>query len=249
MARSGDGTVRSAELNSHGRSVVADFAVHNRRPRPPPTNCIPADNPDGAIAQNPNDLSCCIQCGYNGIGVSEKVIHFGQFIRWNRINSGKTTDVFGHEIGLTARRVIAIEAMATPDVQHTTLVALARALGIEPENFDKVWRSTPVSVTQRKTGPTTDESRRFAIACSTARILPAEGMRRLRSWLVAQDPATQKQVLSFDRSAGSPPPPIFTDLVDHLQDPAADVRRRISRKAASSAKSAGSASASENKRR
>jgi hypothetical protein len=66
---------------------------------------------------------------------------------------------------------------------------------------------------------------------------------------VAQDPATQKQVLSFERSAGSPPPPMFTDLVDHLQDPAADVRRRIGRKAGGSAKSAGSASASENKRR
>ena len=179
--------------------------------------------------------------------MSEKVIHFGQFIRWNRINSGKTTDVFGRDIGLTARRVIAIEAMATPDVQHTTLVALARAMGIEPADFDKVWRSTPVSITERKTGPTTDESRRFAIACSAARIAPAEGLRRLRSWLVAQDPATQKKVLSFERHTA--PPPLFTDLVDHLQDPAADVRRRVGRKAASAAKSTGSASTSENKRR
>jgi len=179
--------------------------------------------------------------------VSEKVIHFGQFVRWHRINSGKTTDVFGRDIGLTARRVIAIEAMATPDVQHTTLVALARALGIEPAEFDKVWRSTPVSVTQRKAGPTTDESRRFAVACSAARIAPAEGLRRLRSWLVAQDAATQKQVLSFHRPAASVP--MFTDLVDHLQDPAADVRRRLGRKAASSAKSPGSASTTENKRR
>jgi hypothetical protein len=180
--------------------------------------------------------------------MSEKVIHFGQFVRWNRINSGKTTDEFGREVSLTARRVIAIEAMATPDVQHTTMVALARALGIEPADFDKVWRSTPVAVMERKTGPTTDESRRFAIACSTAKILPAEGMRRLRSWLVAQDPATQKEILSFHRPAPNAVP-MFTDLVDHLQDPAAAVRHRVGRKAAGPAKSQGSASATENKRR
>jgi transcriptional regulator with XRE-family HTH domain len=187
--------------------------------------------------------------GYNAFGVNEKIIHFGQFIRWNRINSGKTTDEFGREIGLTARRVIAIEAMASPDVQHTTIVALARALGIEPENFEKTWRSTPVSVTQRKSGPTTDESRRFAIACSNVRILPAEGMRRLRSWLVAQDPATQKQVLSFERPPSPPGPAMFTDLVDHMQDPAAARNRRISRKATTSAKSPAPASTTENKHR
>ena len=247
MARSGDGTVRSAELNSHCQSVVAPQSPHNQ-PRSA-SNCIPADIPHGATGPPRNDLSCCIQLGYNAFGVNEKIIHFGQFIRWNRINSGKTTDEFGRDVGLTARRVIAIEAMATPDVQHTTIVALARALGIEPENFDKTWRLQRPSL--RDAAKIRPHHRRippgFAVACSNVRILPAEGMRRLRSWLVAQDPATQREVLSVERP--SAPPPLFTDLVDHVQDPAAARNRRISRKAATSAKPPGSASTTENKRR
>lgn len=180
--------------------------------------------------------------------MSEKIIHFGEFIRWKRINSGKTTEEFGREIGLTARRVIAIEAMATPDVQHTTLVALAKAFEIDPEAFNSVWRNTPVPVTKRKVGPTTDEARRFGIACAAAGINQAQGLRRLRSWLVAQDPETQHTVLSFEHGESSSDA-TFTDLVDHLQDPADAARKRVGQKATNSARSPGSASTSADKHR
>jgi transcriptional regulator with XRE-family HTH domain len=178
--------------------------------------------------------------------VSEKIIHFGEFVRWNRVQAGKTTEAFGREVGLTARRVIAIEAMGRPDVQHTTLVALAKAFGIDPEEFDKVWKSTPVPVTKRKKGPTTDEASRFSTACAASKVTPAEGLRRLRSWIITQDEKIQKQALSFvapHRAAA------FTNVVDHLQDPGDATRKRIGRSVAKAAKSRGSASTSDNKHR
>jgi transcriptional regulator with XRE-family HTH domain len=170
--------------------------------------------------------------------VSDKIIHFGEFVRWNRVQAGKTTEKFGREVGLTARRVIAIEAMARPDVQHTTLVALAKAFDIDPEDFERVWKSTPV--------PVTNEATRFSAACAASKVTPAEGLRRLRSWIVAQDEKIQKQALSFvapHRIAA------FTNVVDHLQNPAEVDRKRIGRRAAKAAKSRGSASTSESKRR
>ena len=178
--------------------------------------------------------------------MSEKIIHFGEFIRWNRLSAGKTLEAFGRDIDVTARRVIAIEALANPEVHHTTFVKLAKALGVDPEQFDRVWRSTPVPVTTRKAGPTTDEAHRFSIACAASGVTPQEGMRRLRSWIIAQDPRTQKQALGFisaTRNLG------FTHPVDHLQEPAAAVRARVGRKAASSGKSRGSAATSESKHR
>jgi transcriptional regulator with XRE-family HTH domain len=177
--------------------------------------------------------------------MSDKIIHFGEFIRWNRVQAGKTTEEFGKEVGLTARRVIAIEAMAKPDVQHTTLVALAKAFDIDPEKFDRVWKSTPVPVTKRKKGPTTDEASRFSMACIANNVTTVEGLRRLRSWIVMQDEQIQKQALSFIAPHRIQ---AFTNVVDHLQDPAEAGRKRIGRKAATAAKSRGSASTSENKR-
>lgn len=177
--------------------------------------------------------------------MGDKIIHFGEFVRWNRLNRGKTTEAFARDIGLTARRIIAIEAMAQPDVQHTTIVALARAFDIEPEEFNRVWRSTPVPVMRRKIGPTTDEAQRFARACQAVGIMPVEGMRRLRSWIVAQDEATQHAALSYV----APHRAAFTDAVDHLQDPAEATRKRIGRRAASSAKSRARASTGAGKRR
>jgi transcriptional regulator with XRE-family HTH domain len=180
--------------------------------------------------------------------MSDRIIHFGEFVRWKRISQGKTTEAFGREVGLTARRIIAIETMAKPDVQHTTIVALARAFAIDPEHFDQAWRSTPVPVTRRKVGPTTDEARRFNQACMAAGVAPVEGMRRLRSWLVAQSAEIQQQALSFVRP-GTESDEMFTDLVDHVQDPAEAAQKRINRRAASAAKSPGSASTSAGKRR
>jgi transcriptional regulator with XRE-family HTH domain len=184
--------------------------------------------------------------------VSEKIIHFGEYIRWNRVTAGKTTEAFGREVGLTARRLIAIEAMARPDVQHTTMVALAKAFHIDPEEFDKVWQSTPVPVTRRKIGPTTDESRRFGQACAASGISPVEGMRRLRSWFVEQDAKLQKAALGFVPEHRQNATGMFTDPVDHLQDPAEETRQRAGRRAgqeSSSEKSAGSASTTAGKRR
>jgi transcriptional regulator with XRE-family HTH domain len=180
--------------------------------------------------------------------VSEKIIHFGEFIRWKRVTSGKTTDALGREVGLTARRLIAIEAMATPEIQHTTMASLARAFGIDPEQFDSVWKSTPVPVTRRKAGPTTDEARRFNAACAAAGTTQAEGLRRLRSWLVEQDQATQIAALSFIPPHRQPSASgEFTDAVDHLQDPAEAVKKRAGEKAARSAKQSGSAAKGESK--
>ena len=183
--------------------------------------------------------------------MSEKIIHFGEFIRWHRVRGNKTTEELGREVGLTARRLIAIEAMATPDVQHTTMAALANAFGFDPETFNETWKTTPVPVTRRKAGPTTDEARRFSAACELAGTTPIEGMRRLRSWIVDQDEKTQITALSFiasqRRAAG------FTDAVDHLQDPTEAVKKRIGQKAEqranpSAAKPPGSAATGESKR-
>ena len=102
--------------------------------------------------------------------MNDKVIHFGEFIRWNRTCAGKTTEQFSREVGVTARRLIAIETMARPDVHPSTLSRLANTLGIPPEDFDQVWQSTPVPVTKRKPGPTTDEAQRFARAVRRRRL-------------------------------------------------------------------------------
>ncbi len=138
--------------------------------------------------------------------------------------------------------------MSSPDVQHTTIAALAKTFNIEPEDFDRVWRSTPVPITRRKAGPGNEESRQFAAACREAKITPAEAMRRLRSWLVAQEPAKRLEVLSFKRAADVSGA-MFSDLVDHLQDPAAAVARRVGRRAASSARQRESDAKGESKRR
>lgn len=184
--------------------------------------------------------------------VSEKIIHFGEFVRWNRIKSGKSTEDLARELGLTSRRVIAIESMNHPEVQHTTVVALGRAFGMEPEEFEHAWKSTPVPVTRRKRGPTTDEARVFNRACAVAGITPLEGLRRLRSWIVAQDEKTLNAALHFippHRAGIAQADSMFTDPVDHLQDPAEAARLRIGRQAASSARSPESDATSENKHR
>jgi transcriptional regulator with XRE-family HTH domain len=161
--------------------------------------------------------------------VKEKIIHFGEFVRWNRVKSNKTTEALGREVGLTARRLIAIEAMAEPNVQHTTLAALASAFGFDPETFGDEWKKTPVPVTRRKVGPTTDEATRFSAACAAVGTNPAEGQRRLRSWIIEQDAATQQAALSYI----PPHRKGFTDAVDHLQNPAQAVVKRVGRQAAS----------------
>jgi len=184
--------------------------------------------------------------------MSEKVIHFGEFIRWHRIQARKTTEEFGRELGITARRLIALEAMAKPDVQHTTIVAISQALGIDPEKFDETWRSTPVPSLKRKSGPTTDEARRFGAACAAAGVSQAEGLRRLRSWLVAQDSETQQAALTFEatnRSRTVQSLSTFTDPVDHLQDPGEETAKRVAKKANLSGTKPGSAATGENKHR
>jgi len=184
--------------------------------------------------------------------MNEKIIHFGEFIRWNRVRANKSTDALGRDIGITARRLIAIEAMAEPNVQHTTMAALANVFGFDPETFGEVWKNTPVPVTRRKAGPTTDEASRFNAACAAAGTTPAEGQRRLRSWIIEQDKKTQLEALSFVPKHRKPVE--FTDAVDHLQDPAEAVKARVANQAAdhqqaSSAKSPGSASTGESTHR
>ncbi len=160
------------------------------------------------------------------------MIHFGQFMRWHRVNGGKTTDAYARQVGLTARRLIAIEAMAEPAVQHTTLAALAKAMDMSMEEFDRAWRSTPVPVTDRKTGPSTDPARRFTAACNAVTIAPAEGLRRLRLWIIDQPPEVQREVLSYVGNNGvQEAEPRFTKPVDHLQDPAQAVADRIGARA------------------
>ena len=158
--------------------------------------------------------------------------HFGQFVRWHRVNAGKTTEAYGRDVGLTGRRVIAIEAMAAPGVQHTTLVALARSMGLSVEELDDAWRSTPVPQTRRRSGPTTDGASRFAAACAAAGIEPPEGMRRLRRWFIDQPAEVQRAALS---STASQPVPTFTIPVDHLQDPRAAQAARLAARAGLSA--------------
>jgi transcriptional regulator with XRE-family HTH domain len=159
--------------------------------------------------------------------MKDKIIHFGEFVRWNRVKANKTTEALGREVGLTARRLIAIEAMAEPSVQHTTLAALANAFGFDPETFGEEWKKTPVPVTRRKAGPTTDEATRFSAACRAAGTTPAEGLRRMRSWIIEQDEKTQIEALTFI----APHRKGFTDAVDHLQDPAQAVMKRVGRQA------------------
>jgi transcriptional regulator with XRE-family HTH domain len=164
--------------------------------------------------------------------VKDKIIHFGEFVRWHRTKASKTTEELGRAVGLTARRLIAIEAMAEPNVQHTTLAALANAFGFDPETFGDEWKKTPVPVTRRKTGPTTDEATRFSAACIAAGTTPAEGQRRLRSWIIEQDEKTQLEALRFIPSHRRG----FTDAVDHLQNPAEAVAKRAGHQASQSGK-------------
>jgi hypothetical protein len=81
-------------------------------------------------------------------------------------------------------------------------------------------------------GPTTDEATRFNAACVAAGTTPAEGLRRMRSWIIEQDEKTQLEALTFV----APHRKGFTDAVDHLQDPAQAVVKRIGRQASRSAK-------------
>ena len=163
-----------------------------------------------------------------------RVVHFGQFIRWHRVNAGQTTDAFARRLGLTARRLIAIEAMAEPAVQHTTLAAIAKVMDKSMEELDQAWRSTPVPVTGRKTGPSTDAARRFTAACGLVGIAPAEGLRRLRLWVIDQPPEVQRTVLSHVATAAADTPR-FTAAVDHLQDPAKATAERVGHRARRSA--------------
>lgn len=179
--------------------------------------------------------------------MADSIGHFGEYVRWHRIQSGQTTDAFGSAIGVTARRLVAIEAMPQPVVQHTTLVAIAKGMGFTLAELDRAWRTTGVTVTRRKAGPSNDEARRYAQACREAGVSPAEGMRRVRSWLVVQDSATQHAALSFKRGTGDDGSE-FNQLVEHLQDPAQAARQRVGR-AATSAKPRGSASTSAGKHR
>ena len=178
-----------------------------------------------------------------------RVTHFGQYVRWHRVNGGKTTDAYARALGLTARRLIAIEAMAEPAVQHTTLAALARSMGMTMEELDRAWRSTPVPVTHRKPGPSTEPARRFTAACLAVGIAPAEGFRRLRLWVIDQPPDVQRAVLSHTAVA-----PTFTAAVDHLQDPATLTAERVGerargRSAPSPARSPGPAATGGSRRR
>lgn len=180
--------------------------------------------------------------------MAERTGHFGEFVRWNRIQAGLTTEAFGALIRVSARRLVAIEAMPEPVVQHTTLVAIAKALKLTPATFELAWRGTAVPITRRKAGPSNDEARLYAKACQQAGVSPAEGMRHVRSWLVGQDPGVQQAALTYIRRSATPPQPTFTDLVDHVQDPAQQVRHRVTR-AASAAKSPGPAATGESTHR
>ncbi len=173
---------------------------------------------------------------------ADRVIHFGEYLRWHRVSAGQTTDEMAKAVGLTTRRWIAIEAMAVPDVQPSTLGAVAKAIGMTISDLDRAWRTTAVPVTRRKAGPTTDVARRFAAACRAAGVTPNEGLRRARHWLVQQPKAVQlaavgfvPSVPEFDDDFTNVRPaadalPKFTSVVDHLQDPAAVRRRRADAK-------------------
>ena len=155
--------------------------------------------------------------------------HFGQFVRWHRVNAGKTADAYARDLGLTGRRLIAIEAMATPAVQHTTLSALAKSMGLSTEDLDAAWRSTVVPQTDRRAGPTTDAARRFSAACADVGIDPPEGLRRLRRWLIEQPADVQRDALSHAAPAD---PTRFTTAVTHRQDPVAAQAQRLAERAA-----------------
>ena len=58
--------------------------------------------------------------------------------------------------------------MAAPAVQHTTLVAIGRQMGLSLDELDHAWRTTPVPVMARKAGPSTDPARRFTAACQAS---------------------------------------------------------------------------------
>ena len=172
---------------------------------------------------------------------ANRVIHFGQFLRWHRVNAGQTTDAFARAVGLTARRVIAIEAMAEPAVQHTTMVAVARQMDLSMDELDHAWRTTPVPVTGRKAGPSTDAARRFTAACGAVGTTPTEGLRRLRLWVIEQPADVQRAALSHrarESRVGDPQvsepqanEPRFTAAVDHLQDPASATADRLAARA------------------
>ena len=180
-------------------------------------------------------------------GMAESTGHFGEYLRWMRTQANQTTEEFGEAIGVSARRLVAIELMPEPVVQHRTLIAIAKAMKLSLAELDHAWRTTPVTVTRRKAGPTNTEARLYARACERAGVSLAEGMRHVRSWLVTQDEATQVAALRFTKSSESDEAG-FSGLVDHVQDPAEATRDRVGR-TASAAKPQGSAATGESKRR
>jgi hypothetical protein len=196
---------------------------------------------------------------------AQRVTHFGQFVRWHRVNAGLTADAYARQLGLTGRRLFAIEAMPAPAVNQTTLVAIAKSMGLATEDLDAAWRSKPVPHTPRRSGPTTDAAQRFAAACRLVGVEVPEGLRRLRRWFLTQPEDLQRAALSYTGTGGEAEgSPRFTAAVDHLQDPAAVQARRVGgrarqppapkagpggRPAASSARPPGPAATSGSRRR
>ena len=72
------------------------------------------------------------------------VIHFGYFVRWQRLNMGLSRRAFGQKIELTERQLIRIEKDPEPKSQDLTMVKIAKGLEIDPGKLDSIWRKTPV---------------------------------------------------------------------------------------------------------
>lgn len=87
--------------------------------------------------------------------VDKKVIHFGYFVRWRRETVRQwTRKRLALEVGMTERRLAAIEELPEPKLYGANMAKLSAALGMEPDELRTAWKVTPVPVPVKRKGRT-----------------------------------------------------------------------------------------------
>ena len=85
----------------------------------------------------------------------KKVIHFGYFVRWRRETVRQwTRKRLALEVGMTERRLAAIEELPEPTLHGANMAKLSAALGMEPDELRTAWKVTPVPVPVKRKGRT-----------------------------------------------------------------------------------------------
>jgi transcriptional regulator with XRE-family HTH domain len=81
------------------------------------------------------------------------IVHFGNFVRWDRIKRGWSLAEMASKVGLTEKRLWAIEKMPEPVSYGTTIASISQVLGYKPEEFDSIWRAASLPASAREKVP------------------------------------------------------------------------------------------------